>query len=927
MVNAPSPFDLPPDVVARYIPSEEFRQRLRAVEFPVPLGTVVLVFREKQLETRWPPGIHQIPKTWTETLGGLLLGLRPPLHGWLVRTTPLRVTLSQIGGLYSQDNLPFVASLVLTVQVSDPFQFIVESAWGKRQVLLNDLADILSPHAQALLEEEVVGRTAQALADPSLRPSLESRLLSGLSTALQGRGLLCTQLAEPLRLVCPMRNESQRITAEYEALLAREQARSQGKKALEDLLLSQEVEAVRREGQKAALLEERATIFRRIQQLMAQMTQDQALTRERLEQIRREADRRSVLGEEEWRRFLDQIEVARQRDAYQKRVALEVARMEADYQLKEARLRMEGQWNQTLQEQMRQQKEQELQWRIRQVRLEEEAETARLEAEEHRKTLRLLEEQKRQLEQERHIQELRLLEEEYRRRRQSMEEALRRESQKQEELLRLEQERLRALQEQELRQQAQERQADLALRTFQQMLHIIIQKVKEYPSIEPGFFTASMLVAFPQQQEAISQITRLMYGARLSEGKIALLEGNTQGFIKWVEEHYRTLGETLRATPIKTLEDVLAVVDRFLAPPPPRVAPSHGWPSVVEEARHAVFPIQSVAGMGTAFAVETHGKTLLVTSAHLMGDVKEPSPACFTAVIYTPDKRVVPVGLLRWLNDERDLAVLAPLEALDLRPLRLAPHPPRLGEAVGALGFPAVTLTSLRGASPRFTQGVLAGFKGTLLDFTAAVNPGNSGGPLLSPQGQVVGVVAGFIPWGEETPIAPSQPPFTLPAPIQAVNLAIPAPVVAEAVASALPALERPHPWASLRTPDGLLALYPRGQWQVEQPPRPGLPLRILSQGVEVVARPTPPTADAGEALVETLKALAPSLSPLQWEEGGISRPYWVERVLTRPDALLLFRWEPPLERGVVALARPLPTTPGQWHPQAFFVLQHIYLA
>lgn len=71
----------------------------------------------------------------------------------------------------------------------------------------------------------------------------------------------------------------------------------------------------------------------------------------------------------------------------------------------------------------------------------------------------------------------------------------------------------------------------------------------------------------------------------------------------------------------------------------------------------------------------------------------------------------------------------------------------RLGETVVALGYP---LSGLLGSNPHVTSGNLSALMGMhddtrFLQFTAPVQPGNSGGPLLDASGRVVGVVEGGL--------------------------------------------------------------------------------------------------------------------------------------------------------------------------------------
>ena len=70
-------------------------------------------------------------------------------------------------------------------------------------------------------------------------------------------------------------------------------------------------------------------------------------------------------------------------------------------------------------------------------------------------------------------------------------------------------------------------------------------------------------------------------------------------------------------------------------------------------------------------------------------------------------------------------------------------QPARLGESVGVIGFP---LTGMLSTEPKATFGQINSVAGmrddsTLLQFSAPVQPGNSGGPVLDGEGEVIGVV------------------------------------------------------------------------------------------------------------------------------------------------------------------------------------------
>jgi S1-C subfamily serine protease len=98
---------------------------------------------------------------------------------------------------------------------------------------------------------------------------------------------------------------------------------------------------------------------------------------------------------------------------------------------------------------------------------------------------------------------------------------------------------------------------------------------------------------------------------------------------------------------------------------------------------------------------------------------------------------------------ENDLAVLQPKRLPDEQPAATLASSTTLrpGDEVVATGFPF-------GIGPSVTAGVVSGLKRTFIDpknqktklanliqFDAAVNPGNSGGPLVNRDGEVVGIV------------------------------------------------------------------------------------------------------------------------------------------------------------------------------------------
>lgn len=109
------------------------------------------------------------------------------------------------------------------------------------------------------------------------------------------------------------------------------------------------------------------------------------------------------------------------------------------------------------------------------------------------------------------------------------------------------------------------------------------------------------------------------------------------------------------------------------------------------------------------------------------------------------------------MRPEHDLAVIRPksipddLTAATLRSTAEL----RLGDEVVAVGFPF-------GIGPSVSSGVISGLRReyqspegkrlltNLIQFDAAANPGSSGGPLLTTDGEVVGIVTGILNPGKE---------------------------------------------------------------------------------------------------------------------------------------------------------------------------------
>jgi S1-C subfamily serine protease len=136
---------------------------------------------------------------------------------------------------------------------------------------------------------------------------------------------------------------------------------------------------------------------------------------------------------------------------------------------------------------------------------------------------------------------------------------------------------------------------------------------------------------------------------------------------------------------------------------------------------------------GTGFAVTVDGT--LLTAAHVVEgasrvEVSQASRAPVTARVVSEDRA----------NDLAILEIGAPTPHY----LTLArPRAACVGQSIFTIGFPMV---SLLGKEPKFSEGTISSLKGfrdapSLMQITVPVQPGSSGGPVLTETGEVLGVV------------------------------------------------------------------------------------------------------------------------------------------------------------------------------------------
>jgi tetratricopeptide (TPR) repeat protein len=140
-------------------------------------------------------------------------------------------------------------------------------------------------------------------------------------------------------------------------------------------------------------------------------------------------------------------------------------------------------------------------------------------------------------------------------------------------------------------------------------------------------------------------------------------------------------------------------------------------------------PDGKVIAQGSGFVIDGN---LIVTNAHV---VRGGTPAVMTGVA------TIPCALIR-LDEKNDLAVLRPSATMSVGALRAANPNTPIGTRIFAIGNPQGlerTITEGIYSGPRQLEGAL------LLQISAPISEGSSGGPVVDSNGLVVGVAVGSL--------------------------------------------------------------------------------------------------------------------------------------------------------------------------------------
>jgi serine protease Do len=150
--------------------------------------------------------------------------------------------------------------------------------------------------------------------------------------------------------------------------------------------------------------------------------------------------------------------------------------------------------------------------------------------------------------------------------------------------------------------------------------------------------------------------------------------------------------------------------------------------SSIEEIKRAVVKI--VTGLTTGSGIYNREIGAVITNFHVIAGERQ------VAVQFQDESKVI--GSVSIVNPQTDLAIVSVHEAPDLPAVSFKDEKVKHQEKVFALGFPydlPFTVTAGIVSSPEYQKhGV------NYIQTDAALNPGNSGGPLVNEKGEIIGI-------------------------------------------------------------------------------------------------------------------------------------------------------------------------------------------
>ncbi|MGB9603497.1 MAG: tetratricopeptide repeat protein [Verrucomicrobiia bacterium] len=176
-------------------------------------------------------------------------------------------------------------------------------------------------------------------------------------------------------------------------------------------------------------------------------------------------------------------------------------------------------------------------------------------------------------------------------------------------------------------------------------------------------------------------------------------------------------------------------------------------PEIVERVKPSILVVLSyakegnVVGQGTGFFISYSGE--VITCRHVVANAERVVVKTSTGRIYA----VLQIVAEDVAGDIARLAVRIP--SSEVKPLQLSSTAPREGERIIVIGNPL-------GLELTVSDGIISAFRNTpngrMIQFTAPISPGSSGSPVFNMKGEVVGIVNGGKPEGQNLNFAvPSE--------------------------------------------------------------------------------------------------------------------------------------------------------------------------
>jgi len=193
-------------------------------------------------------------------------------------------------------------------------------------------------------------------------------------------------------------------------------------------------------------------------------------------------------------------------------------------------------------------------------------------------------------------------------------------------------------------------------------------------------------------------------------------------------DYYRTARQPDGFTTDDEFTPYLFVNDKLLA---------IGWQALRSYRDIPSIPGQSESveaiGYGTCFAATPDG--LLITSNHVVRGAREVrvrlSDGAFLMATVEQATETTDIAILKVPHRTEDYLAIA------------APRSTQVGQWVFTMGYPT---KSILGGEPKFTEGSISALSGmggeaAFMQISVPVQPGNSGGPLVNAEGEVVGII------------------------------------------------------------------------------------------------------------------------------------------------------------------------------------------